>query len=342
MYEEKEGLYSIGALSKIVNISTDTLRYYDDFGLVKPAFTSEQTGYRYYSDNQAALIARIIELKQYGFSLGEIKEILANGETPPIGAYQARYMALLREKRRLDEVIGNLSSKILQMQEGLIMQKNILLVDDATFMRMMWRDILGREGYEIVGDASDGNAAVELHGRLKPDLLLMDIVMPNMDGICALQEIRKQSGDVKAVMCSAMGQAYIVTESLLAGANDFVVKPFQPERLVNAVRVAFHEERVFNRNTLQRIHDCLCDDKMYILAQNEIDEIIRLSLAPDISDAEIDAFIQRMEHMQRVAPAVNNDRAEAINSTALALLTKVEQGQEEIKAMLTQLLDAKR
>ena len=116
------------------------------------------------------------------------------------------------------------------------MAKNILVCDDAAFMRMMIKDILGKNGYTVAGEAENGQKAVEKYTELKPDLVLMDITMPEMDGIQALKEIRKIDGSAKVIMCSAMGQQAMVIESIQAGAKDFIVKPFAPERVLEAVK----------------------------------------------------------------------------------------------------------
>ncbi|MGC8971028.1 MAG: response regulator [bacterium] len=116
------------------------------------------------------------------------------------------------------------------------MGKKILIVDDAAFMRMMLKNILSQNGYEIIGEASNGLEAVNLYKELKPDLVTMDITMPEMDGITAVKEIKKIDPEARIIMCSAMGQQAMVIESIQAGAKDFVVKPFQPDRVLEAVR----------------------------------------------------------------------------------------------------------
>lgn len=116
------------------------------------------------------------------------------------------------------------------------MGKRILVVDDAAFMRMMLKDILTKNGYEIAGEASSGTDGVAKYNELKPDLVTLDITMPEMDGITALQEIRKNDPKAVVVMCSAMGQQAMVIESIQAGAKDFIVKPFQADRVVEAIR----------------------------------------------------------------------------------------------------------
>ena len=116
------------------------------------------------------------------------------------------------------------------------MAKNILVCDDAAFMRMMIKDILSKNGYNVAGEAENGLKAVEKYKEVSPDLVLMYITMPEMDGIQALREIKKVDAPAKVNMCSAMGQQAMVIESIQAGAKDFIVKPFQAERVIEAVK----------------------------------------------------------------------------------------------------------
>ncbi len=116
------------------------------------------------------------------------------------------------------------------------MSNTVLVCDDAIFMRTMIGDILTQAGFEIVGEAESGLQAVQKYRDLKPDLVTMDIVMPDMGGIEAVREICKQDPDAKILMCSAMGQQALVVEAIQAGAKDFVVKPFQPSRVLEAVQ----------------------------------------------------------------------------------------------------------
>ncbi|NLP17910.1 MAG: response regulator [Firmicutes bacterium] len=118
------------------------------------------------------------------------------------------------------------------------MGQKILVVDDAAFMRMMLKDILTKNNFQVVGEAGDGKKAVEDYKELKPDLVTMDITMPEMDGIEAVKQIRAIDPNARVVMCSAMGQQAMVIDAIRAGALDFIVKPFQPERVVEAVRKA--------------------------------------------------------------------------------------------------------
>jgi two-component system chemotaxis response regulator CheY len=112
----------------------------------------------------------------------------------------------------------------------------VLVCDDAIFMRTMISDILSGAGYEVVGEAESGVQAIERYRELKPDLVTMDIVMPDMGGIDAVREIVKHDPAAKVLMCSAMGQQALVVEAIQAGAKDFVVKPFQPSRVLEAVQ----------------------------------------------------------------------------------------------------------
>lgn len=112
----------------------------------------------------------------------------------------------------------------------------VLIVDDAAFMRMMIKNILSKSGYDIVGEAENGVQAVAKFKELKPELVTMDITMPEMDGITAVKEIKKIDPKAKIIMCSAMGQQAMVIDAIQAGAKDFIVKPFQPNRVLEAVQ----------------------------------------------------------------------------------------------------------
>lgn len=116
------------------------------------------------------------------------------------------------------------------------MAHTVLVCDDAIFMRTMIADILTQAGYKIVGEAESGVEAVRRFQELKPDLVTMDIVMPEMGGIDAVREIVKLDPEARILMCSAMGQQALVVEAIQAGAKDFVVKPFQPARVLEAVQ----------------------------------------------------------------------------------------------------------
>ncbi|MGN0612602.1 MAG: response regulator [Porcipelethomonas sp.] len=111
----------------------------------------------------------------------------------------------------------------------------ILVVDDAAFMRMMVKDALTKNGYTDILEAADGNIACTLYEAEKPDLVIMDITMPNKTGIDALRDIRAMDSSAKVIMCSAMGQEAMVVEAIKLGALDFIVKPFKPDRIIQAV-----------------------------------------------------------------------------------------------------------
>lgn len=112
----------------------------------------------------------------------------------------------------------------------------ILITDDAAFMRTMIKSVLVKEGYEVAGEASNGNECVQLYQDLKPDLAIVDITMPQKDGIAAVKEIIEIDPNAKIIMCSALGHQNKIIEALEAGARDFIVKPFEPQRIIEAVK----------------------------------------------------------------------------------------------------------
>jgi two-component system chemotaxis response regulator CheY len=111
----------------------------------------------------------------------------------------------------------------------------VLVVDDAAFMRKMVSDALVKGGHEVVGEAGNGNEAVARYQELRPEVTTLDITMPEKDGLQALQEIMALDPSARVIMCSALGQESKVLESIKIGAKDFVVKPFQPDRVLGAV-----------------------------------------------------------------------------------------------------------
>ena len=113
--------------------------------------------------------------------------------------------------------------------------KKILLVDDTAFMRLLIKGILEKNNFKICGEAVDGLDAVEQYKIHQPDLVIMDITMPNMDGLEALKAIKKEFVKARIIMCSAMGQEFHVLEAIKSGANDFIVKPFEHDRVIAAV-----------------------------------------------------------------------------------------------------------
>ena len=116
------------------------------------------------------------------------------------------------------------------------MAKRVLITDDALFMRVTLKNILTKSGYEVVGEAANGKESVDLYQKTHPDLVTMDITMPEMDGISAVREIRKQDPNANIIMCTAMGQKNMVMEAVAAGAKDFIVKPFQSDKVIEAIQ----------------------------------------------------------------------------------------------------------
>jgi two-component system chemotaxis response regulator CheY len=115
------------------------------------------------------------------------------------------------------------------------MKARVLIADDASFMRQMIREIIEPEGYEVVGEATNGMEAVELYLKLQPDLVTMDIVMPKRSGIEAVRGILAEDPRAQVVMCSALGQETLVMEALQAGAKNFIVKPFKPDAVLSTL-----------------------------------------------------------------------------------------------------------
>ncbi len=118
----------------------------------------------------------------------------------------------------------------------------IMVADDASFMRQMIREIVEGEGYEVVGEAADGDEAVETYKQVQPDLVMMDIVMPRRSGIDSVKAILKLDPKGRVVMCSALGQETLVAEAMDAGALDFIVKPFKPESVLATVKKVIEKE----------------------------------------------------------------------------------------------------
>ena len=115
------------------------------------------------------------------------------------------------------------------------MKAKILIADDSAYMRSILKDLLLRNGYDVIGEAENGREVIELYGKLKPDVIAMDIMMPEMSGIQALKEIKENYPEARVVMSAAMGQQHLVVEAIRAGAADFFIKPVQAERVVEAI-----------------------------------------------------------------------------------------------------------
>lgn len=118
------------------------------------------------------------------------------------------------------------------------MGARVLIVDDLAFIKLIIRDTLEKTGFEVAGEASNGEEAIDMYKRLRPDIVLLDITMPRKDGIQALKEIIQEDKNAKVIMCSALGQQKLIIQAIQLGAKDFIVKPFKPERIVGAIKKA--------------------------------------------------------------------------------------------------------
>jgi len=327
-----DDFYTIGKLSKAVNISTDTLRYYDEIGLLKPAHIDEFSGYRYYSLSQATELNRILELKAYGFSLAEIKK-MPNSDTADF--YRKRLSALLLEKLRLDRITEKLYTKINQMEqeEEKTMGKKILLVDDAAFMRMMCKDGFEKNGYEVVAEAENGEEAVQKYREQTPDIVIMDIAMPVMDGIQALRRIKEHDPIATVIMLSAMSPRAMVIESLQTGAKRFIAKPFNMAELLTATREAINDPTPFNPEALKLLSLREGGESGEVfLTQKSIDEITLIAKADTAKAREMceqftETYIESCgEASVEVKVIAKDDTHE--------LLQKIASGQEEMLKLL--------
>jgi two-component system, chemotaxis family, chemotaxis protein CheY len=118
------------------------------------------------------------------------------------------------------------------------MAVNVLIVDDLQFIKIVLRDILEKSGFHVVGEASNGKQAVAMYQERRPDVVLMDITMPDMDGLTALKKIKEIDPEARVIICSALGQQKLIVQAIQLGARDFIVKPFQPPRVVSALKKA--------------------------------------------------------------------------------------------------------
>ena len=118
------------------------------------------------------------------------------------------------------------------------MAVNVLIVDDLAFIKIVLRDILEKSGFRVVGEASNGEQAISMYQDTRPDAVLMDITMPGMDGLTALKQIREIDPAARIIICSALGQQRLIVQAIQLGAKDFIVKPFQPQRVVSALKKA--------------------------------------------------------------------------------------------------------
>jgi two-component system, chemotaxis family, chemotaxis protein CheY len=118
------------------------------------------------------------------------------------------------------------------------MAVNVLIVDDLPFIKIVLRDIIEKAGFRVVGEASSGEQAISLYQDTRPDVVLMDITMPGMDGLTAMKKIYEIDPRARVIICSAIGQQQVMVQAIQAGAKDFIVKPLQPQRVVSALKKA--------------------------------------------------------------------------------------------------------
>lgn len=218
----------------MVKVSSDTLRYYDEIRLLNPDYINPSNNYRYYTEEQVKELLYIMDLKDCGFNLDEIKAVIrSDDETEMKQIFEKKKADLLNQRKKINSSLERIENKLKIMEEQHMKQK-ILIVDDASFMRLMVKDILQKNGYEVL-EAADGIEGVNQYKEHKPALTLMDITMPNMNGLEAVKKIKEIDGGAKIVMLSAMAKAGFIAESFVSGAVDFIAKPFQADRLISTV-----------------------------------------------------------------------------------------------------------
>ncbi|TNJ66050.1 response regulator [Paenibacillus hemerocallicola] len=276
-------VYTIGEISKIVKTSVDALRYYDEISLLKPVHVEESNRYRYYSKEQVSQLLLIMELKQYGFSLDAIRELLHNGvylERQRLKqALFARLQQLEKEKNVLVKTVASVYRRIneIERDEKGMSAKKILLVDDVAFMRQILCEMLEKHGYLVV-TAENGQQAIDKFNDEKPDIVIMDINMPIMDGITATKIIKEIDKDAKILALSAKGFLPVIFEILEQGARDFVVKPFQEETILDALIRTYDGNVIFNEQTFQAIKEQFGEDNTNKVAmpQEMISKVLQL------------------------------------------------------------------
>lgn len=295
-------MYSIGEISKIVNISANTLRYYDEIGLLKPSLINNSNQYRYYSDAQIKDVTFVMEMKQYGFTLYEIKEIMQNRNNQKLKyMLEKKRIKLHNEIERLMDssfLLEKRISEIVKEEDLKTKRGRILIVDDLAIVRIIIKNIIEQYGYTVVAEASNGEDAVSAYEKLKPDLVIMDIVMPKMDGIDASKIISERHENARIIMCSAMNTASIVLESIKVGARDFVSKPLSSHRLINAVIRSFDDNHKFDLKRIDYVSEMLKRiDSNTALKQENIDTFMYTILKESGQDKFIYNFFKQAKEV---------------------------------------------
>jgi len=295
-------VYTIGEISKIVRISANALRYYDEIGLFKPIVTKSDNQYRYYSDAQVKDILLIMELKQYGFTLIEIKELIQNRTNQKFRQMLEQKRIELNNKMLEIKCSSILLEKrifeIINEEELNVKSKKILIVDDLELVRIMIKNIIEEYGYTSIGEASNGQEAVEIYEKLKPDIVIMDITMPIMDGIDAAMKITSKYKDARIIMCSSTSNLRVITDSFKAGARDFISKPLSNFRLMKAVVSVLSDQCALDKDRIESFLSAVAkhgNDKLFDinLNQEEIDAFIDIDLQ-DNEDKYIDTYLKKI------------------------------------------------
>lgn len=296
-------MYTIGEISKIVNISTNTLRYYDEIGLLKPSLVKHNNQYRYYSDSQIKDIIFIIEMKQYGFNLTEIKKLSETNDNKFLKyMLEEKRYKLLDEITKLKDMSTLLEKRIYEiLKEDTWKMKNekVLIVDDLKLSRVIIKNIIEKYGYIVIGEANNGQEALLAYEKLNPDIVIMDIVMPIMDGIDATMKIMEMDRNAKIIICSANSCPSIIVKSIKAGAKDFIYKPICSFRLTNAIAKSLTNNCDFTLNNIDHIFNIITNNYKEvsinkILNQEEIDTFINKIILGNQSNSLIHNFFNRI------------------------------------------------
>lgn len=297
-------MYTIGEISKIVNITANTLRYYDEIGLLKPNLIKNSNKYRYYSEAQIKDLTFIMELKQYGFTLYEIKELMENKNNQKLkDMLEKKRTKLYKEIDRITNstiLLEKRISEIIKESDLKMNGRKILIVDDLEIGRIIIKNIIEEYGYTVVGEATNGEEAIIAYEELKPDLVIMDIIMPKMDGIDAAKIITEKHKDARIIMCSEMNNASIILESIKVGAIDFVSKPLSSLRLINAVVRSFDDNHNLDLKRIDYVSKMLKNgfekvDFNRPLKQEEIDTFIYKIIEENEQDEFIFNFFKQVE-----------------------------------------------
>ena len=275
----ESNMKSIGEIAKTVQVKVSTLRYYDEIGILKPQYIDDESRYRYYSDKQVNLLVRILELKKYGFNLDAIRGLLNETSDEIImTAYDSKIKELNCDLQEIENAKKLLLSRIRNHDlKGRHLGTKILIIDDSTFLRGIVKEFLTNFDFEVVGEASNGFEGIEKYKELKPDIVLMDIGMPELDGICATKVIVEFDSRAKIVICSAKSEIKSVFFSISNGAIDFVPKPFQPEHIIDSIYRALNHNYDFDLEFINQVINeksvskFLCiDEKLSLLQVNKL------------------------------------------------------------------------